>query len=159
MSRRREKLYHVFYGMKARCYNVKDPKYYLYGGNGIKICPTWLNDYEAFKQWSVHNGYKEDEGLSIDRIDAKGDYSPENCRWISLSANSARASVGHHKHKSKKENMFAISPEGNIVRIYNISEFCREYDLGRASVSHRLNGTKDSDFKGWKFYTNTQWEV
>ncbi len=153
MSRRKEKLYHIYYGMKARCYNPNNPKYNIYGGNGIMICNEWLNDYEAFKTWSYANGYNKNENLSIDRIDSKKGYSPENCQWISLSKNSGKANIGRHKNKSKGNPMMAESPDGTVYNIENVSAFCREHNLERSSVSHRLNKIIDNPYyKGWKIY-------
>lgn len=152
MSRRKEKLYHIFYGMKQRCYNPNNPKYNLYGGKGIEICEFW-DDYENFKSWSYDNGYIEGAGLSIDRIDSSEDYSPDNCQWISISENSAKANRGVHKNKSKKGKMYAVSPEGDVTEIKNVSEFCRENNLDRSSVSHRLNDiVKNTYLDGWNFY-------
>lgn len=74
-------LYKRWYGIKKRCYNVHDPRYHRYGGRGIKMCDEWKNDFKAFYDWPNENGYKEE--LSIDRIDNDGDYTPDNCRWIS----------------------------------------------------------------------------
>lgn len=149
MSRRNEKLYHVYYGIKQRCYNSKNSKYYLYGGKGIRLCNEWNNDYEKFKIWSLKNGYKEEAGLSIDRIDSNKDYCPENCQWISLSKNSAKA----NKNRSKKGTMFAVSPNNELIEFTNISEFCRKYHLDRCLVSHRLNGIiKDPHLNGWRIY-------
>lgn len=59
--------------------------YEYYGGRGIKVCDEWINDFEAFKQWAIKNGYADK--LTIDRIDVSGDYCPENCRWISFQEN------------------------------------------------------------------------
>lgn len=63
--------------MRARCYTVTFPFYYLYGGRGIKICERW-QDFTLFLQ---DMGQAPTKKHSIDRINPDGDYEPSNCRW------------------------------------------------------------------------------
>lgn len=89
----RTKLYGVWNGMKQRCGNPNTEKYRIYGARGICVCDEWKNDFMAFYNWAMDNGYSEE--LSIDRINVNGNYEPKNCRWISLKAQANNTRTNH----------------------------------------------------------------
>lgn len=78
------RLYRVWHGMRMRCHNKDTPSYKWYGAHGICVCEQW-RDYRVFAKWARENGYSDD--LQIDRIDTHGDYSPENCRFVTPRVN------------------------------------------------------------------------
>lgn len=87
-----ERLWVIWWAMRGRCGTQE-------GYQHVSVCAEWL-DYPTFKAWAIENGYRDPESgaeprswLTIDRIEARGNYEPSNCRWISKSANSARARV------------------------------------------------------------------
>lgn len=86
------RLYRIWLGMKARCNNPNVEQYYNYGGRGIKVCEEW-NTYTKFKEWALNNGYEDK--LTIDRIDVDGNYTPENCRWVTTKENSRNRRDNH----------------------------------------------------------------
>jgi hypothetical protein len=85
----------IWYGMNDRCHSTAQTprakeQCKNYRDRGISVCEEWRHSYEAFKEWSLANGYRDD--LTIDRIDIDKDYSPENCKWSTLQEQSKNRS-------------------------------------------------------------------
>ena len=85
--RQNNPLHSTWSAMKQRCYNKNRPRHKDWGGRGICVCDAWLH-YRTFEKWCLDNGWQL--GLTIDRIDDDGDYSPENCQIITRSENSKK---------------------------------------------------------------------
>lgn len=90
---RHERLYHIWHGMKQRCERKGNNDYHNYGGRGISVCKEWRNDYSAFKEWALSNGYTDE--LTIERKNVDGNYCPENCAWISSKAQARNRRTSH----------------------------------------------------------------
>jgi len=81
-------LYRKWSGMITRVTNQKESHWHRYGGRGITICNEWRNDFMAFYNWAIANGYEK--GLTIDRINNDGNYEPSNCQWITMEENTMK---------------------------------------------------------------------
>lgn len=87
---RYSRLYRTWINMKARCYNINEAKYPLYGGRGITVCNEW-KDYLIFKEWALANGYTDE--LTIDRVNVNGNYTPANCKFIPNKENAGKDKI------------------------------------------------------------------
>lgn len=110
---RRDRLYYIWRGMKARCFCKTNKEYPTWGGRGIIVCDEWKDDYAAFRDWSMENGYSDD--LTIDRIDVNGDYCPENCRWVDWKTQAAnRRDTMHFVVNGEDKTLSQLSDEYGI---------------------------------------------
>lgn len=92
------RLYNIHASMRQRCYNPNHPEYHCYGGRCIKVCDEW-KDFKKFKADAISHGYREGCGLTIDRIDNDGDYTPDNCQWLTRAENSHKQCVDKKKKR------------------------------------------------------------
>lgn len=88
-----DRLYHIWNGMKDRCKRPTSNAFKYYGERGITVCEEWL-DFENFMSWAFSHGYDTD--LTIERIDVNGNYEPQNCKWIPLSAQAMNTRKTHY---------------------------------------------------------------
>ena len=69
--------YVAWVNMKSRCYDKNDNVYERYGGRGISVCVRWRNNFLAF----LEDMGKKPVGLTLERKNVNGNYTPRNCVW------------------------------------------------------------------------------
>lgn len=115
-------LYGTWKRMKTRCYSPSSRSYADYGGRGITMCDEWRHSFSNFAEWAHAHGYKE--GLSIERIDVNGDYSPQNCTFIPMSEQPA----------NRRSTLLTI---GGVTKTKQ--EWAAENNMRLTTLSSRLN--------------------
>lgn len=141
------KLYRVWGNMKARCYIKSSSRYYRYGARGITVCDEWKNSFDAFQEWAMKNGYKED--LTIDRIDVNGNYEPSNCRWATVKEQMNNYSRNHFlEYNGKNQTITEWAEELNINKGTIKSRLKAGWSIERTLTEKAFIGKNQSYYKG-----------
>jgi len=136
-------MYRRWYKMKSRCGNPKDEHWPLYGGRGISVCEQWM----SFDNFLADMG-EVPPGMTLDRIDVNGPYSPDNCRWATAQtqANNRRNNVLlGGKTMAEQARELGITPEAIRYRIAKgadplSKEKLRKKNYGRMVIQKTLDG-------------------
>ena len=123
---RKTRLYRIWSNIKTRCYNTNDSHYERWGAKGVVMCDEWRNDFKAFYDWAMANGYSDE--LTIDRIENNKGYEPTNCRWVTLAENNRN-----------KPHVKYITYNG---KTQTIGQWTKELGLGKETIRERLK-------RGW----------
>lgn len=116
-------MYQIWSGMCARCYNAKRKEFSRYGRRGITVCKEWKDSFEAFRDWALTHGYRDD--LTIDRINVDGPYAPENCSWSTET-----------EQANNKRNNHLLTFAGET---HTIAEWARIKKVSSDLIRNRLN--------------------
>lgn len=120
-------LHGIWMNIKRRCYEEKCPAYKRYGGSGITMCDEWKDDFQAFYDWAVANGWKK--GLEVDK-DIKGGniYSPSNCLIVTKKQNCNKRKSSHFVIINGESK--TISEWADYAGIDQITLYARIFNYG-----------------------------
>jgi hypothetical protein len=115
-------LYYTWKGMIARCHNVDDAAYRLYGARRIAVCDQWRKSFEAFAE---DVGPKPSAQHTIDRIDNDRGYEPGNVRWATAVEQS-----------NNRRFITRLTVDGETL---SANAWARRYRIGRHTIMKRIN--------------------
>lgn len=131
--------YSPWVSMLCRCYNQQGKDYSFYGAKGITVCEEWHN-FQNFAAWYEPRFVK---GHQLDKDILSGSvkvYSPETCMLVTPADNSIKANAKHYTF---------LSPNGDVVEVYNLNAFCRDNGLTQQHMTKVHSGQRPHH-KQWR---------
>jgi hypothetical protein len=94
-----EKFYSIWSGMKQRCLNPNVINYHIYGGRGIKVCERWMTFLnfkdDMLESFLHHMSLNGGRNTTLGRIKNDEGYSKGNCRWETMKEQSNNSRMNH----------------------------------------------------------------
>lgn len=127
------RLYNIWKNMMNRCYKETSNVFYLYGGRGIHVCEEWKKA-RTFFEWAMSSGYENT--LTLDRRDSCGNYTPENCRWVTNTEQNRNKRCTRYIGTVDSKTFFESTPHDPSVTYLR---FFMRYFKGGWSLQDALN--------------------
>ena len=103
--------------MKFRCKNPHRPFSKCY--KGISYCKEWEN-FDVF----LKDMGERPEGTTLDRINPRGNYNPENCRWAD----------NYTQQNNRTNNKFFEYENEKLT----LSQIARKYNISRSNLANKI---------------------
>lgn len=137
----KEPWYSSYKCIMQRCYLPVAENYKLYGEKGISVCDEW-HDISKFAEWAKASNYRI--GLTLDRIDPRGNYSPQNCRWATKKQQSNnRTNTRKYTHNGETR---ALTEWAEIAGINRFTLYTRlekmHWSIDRALLKPKTCGAR-----------------
>lgn len=114
----------VWHGMKERCENPKNPKFYRYGARGIAVCERW----QKFEKFFADMGHRPSRQHTVERKNNDGNYEPGNVVWA----------LAEEQANNRSTNLRIEI--GGVTR--TLAQWCRQHGMSMGLVSARIK-------RGW----------
>lgn len=106
--------------MIARCYDPKHHKFARYGARGIRVCDRWI----CYRLFAEDMGERP-KGMTLNRINNDGNYSPDNCEWADATTQS----------QNRHDNRIVVYMGEALC----ITEWARSLGIRRETLRKRLD--------------------
>ena len=118
-------LYKTWTSIKERCFCITDKRYENYGKRGVSMAAEWYYDFWKFV---LDMGHRP-EGMSIERVNNSGHYTPDNCIW-------ADKSVQVANRRKRKGRVVTV----NGILFPSVSDAARILNVPRKRIQRALKG-------------------
>jgi hypothetical protein len=145
---------HVLYDrwrtIKKKCYRPNATNYQWYGAKGVGMYEAWINDFKAFYDFCIDNGWKQ--GLEIARHGDTGNYEPGNIKFVTPEEN--------HEELLQRQRKQIRNVESDIVfdSLQDAAKWVLDNGLSKGIIKTVVFNIKRVSRKGGTAY-GYHWEL
>ncbi len=131
-AKSKSRTYHIWQGMKNRCYNTGREEYQRYGAKGVTVCDRW----HKFENFLADMG-ECPNGLTLERVNNARGYEPGNCRW---------ATVKEQNNNSSRNVRFAGRTLASWAKELGMTSTAVAYRIKKYGTPIRPDGKRGKAF-------------